>query len=230
MVSNELHTFSLAFARQQTSLMIIHAMPIWATSKDCPVGTFKRAALFLFALSSWLTVALRWPGPPHLSPSRARTLTPKAPTRASTCTTSILPDFGSRSEQNKTWLFLARLFVWFPSFFLSIVLARHTSLLFVPLHSYCNRLPCPSSIFSPPYPWESSGPSWRRRSKEAEERTGREWRDPQPSHPRPTRTPFVTANRCVWVSFLALSQMAWKVNPNRASALTPWGHGEKQQT
>ena len=49
--------------------MFIHHMPIWATSKDCPVGTFKTVALFVsLSLSPWLTVALLWPSLLHLSP------------------------------------------------------------------------------------------------------------------------------------------------------------------
>lgn len=122
-------------------LMIIHDMPIWATSKDCPFGTFRRVALSR-SLSFRVTVALLWSSPSHLSPCQdssliyhkafiqINTATQQLPrthklahthtqvgTRKCILCNSTLPDSGLWSEQNQTRLFWARLSVWFTSFF-----------------------------------------------------------------------------------------------------------------
>lgn len=161
--------------------MFIHDMPIWATSKDCPFGTFKRGALSL-SPSSWVTVALLWPSLLHLSRcqdssfiyrkafTQINTATQQLPcmhthigkhggTRRCILCTSTLQDFGLWSENNKTRLFWVWLFVWFLSFSFvdcsrstHLTHFSHTSILMTLLQS---------SIFPLLYPWESIGPSWR---------------------------------------------------------------------
>lgn len=131
--------------------MFIHHMPIWATSKDCPVGTFNRVALFPpVSLSAWVTVALLWPSLLHLSPCqdptfiyrKAFTQINTAPlqlpcTRAhirpnSTCArTHTLWILAYDQRKNKTRLFRVHLFVWFPSFFFRLFsLNTHSSFFF----------------------------------------------------------------------------------------------------
>lgn len=126
------HTLSALFGWKQTLLMFIHYMPIWATSKDCPVGTFNRVALFP-SLSTWVTVALLWPSLLHLSPCqdssfiyrKAFTQINTAPLQLacthsqihvnSTCT-HTLQILACDQRKNKTRLFWARLLVRFLSF------------------------------------------------------------------------------------------------------------------
>lgn len=189
MVSNEPYTFSIALLESKHRSCLFMICQYGPLQKIVRLALSRELLSSSLSLFSWVTVAPLWPSLPHLSPcqdssfiyrkafTQINTATQQLPCThthsphtwahaSAFCAPARTPDFGLWSKQNKTRLFWARLFVWFLSFFLSIVLAQHTFLIFHPPHFWLLSLS--SSIFSPLYPWESGGLSWRRWSEELE--------------------------------------------------------------
>lgn len=239
MVSNEPHTFSLALleSKQGSCLFII--------CQCGPLQKIVRLALSRQLLSSWVTVALLWPSLLHLSPcqdssfiyrkafTQINTATQQLPrththTHANTRThtgTHTLPDFGLWSEQNKTRLLWARLFVWFLSFFLLIVPTQHALLTLLLLDCSPSSL---NPLLAVPLisPWESSEP-------ELDEVVcgGGTPHPPTHTHTFAIAThppPLLTANQCVWVSPCGCGPGSLKGEPRRASL--PFLHQGMEKT
>lgn len=217
--------------------MFIHHMPIWATSKDCPVGTFNRVALFpslSLSLSAWVTVALLWPSLLHLSPCQHRSfIYRKAFTQINTAplqlpcthTHSHTPkqhlwahtlDFGLWSEKKQNTSVLGSP-VCLISVFLFVDCSHSTHIFHFSSTSFLTAL-LSSSIFPLLYPFVLV----RKQRPELQEVVwgggGREEDEEKISLPLLLWPPLLLRiNRCFWVSPCGCCPGSLKGEPNRAS-------------